>query len=253
MNSKEKSKNPFLIRFRELRKDETKIAIISALEWFGSLNLTKLSFLISKSTNATHHAIKGLLKDELIIIDTKKTAENRGKYYCLTSKIKDELEIFKGNYKERNKEITEEIEDLVKMNEEELREAFANSLKVHSNIENLELILNLNQLLQNVQSMIINEFNSGVSKILENMKNKKFDINDLPISALGMYNEKIKVGKFSHIVELYNIIRTFVYEIRRLNDKFVKEIRDEQIQKDRIAEQVIFLFNGGIGKILEEG
>ena len=83
-----------LDRVNGVYKVETRYAIILAINNFGSSNIKKLARILGKNEATIYHHLKDLTREpELLIVDNKKTRENKGIFYKL-SKIADKNSIF---------------------------------------------------------------------------------------------------------------------------------------------------------------
>ncbi len=71
-----------LDRVNEVYKVETRYAIILAINNFGSSNIKKLARILGKNEATIYHHLKDLTREpELLIVDNKKTRENKGIFY----------------------------------------------------------------------------------------------------------------------------------------------------------------------------
>ncbi|HUU77334.1 MAG TPA: winged helix-turn-helix transcriptional regulator [candidate division Zixibacteria bacterium] len=237
--------------FSELVYDEVKFAIVTAIQYYSSLNLKKLSELIGRPETTTIRYVKKLLEDELIIIDIEKTATDWGKFYCLSDYANDLIV-------KRNLEIDNRVDWVQKeaskinfTNEEEVRDFFMRAILSKENLvyDALSARNNLS-LSHNIQKMIANEFSTRIENINDiiEKKGKEYLLNNVTIkpSDIEVYNMTLRVHSMQQLLKLIEVQFKSVQEIERLKLEFEEEAKKDNIPED---DQQLFFFNSFLGSM----
>lgn len=255
-----KTEAEILIIYHNLYKDEVKFSIITALEWYGSLNNRQISKLIGKPEPTTYRHIKQLFGEGLIISDTGMFS-TKGKYYDLSPimrKIADQA------FKE-----FEESENIVIGDGSELRtmlEAGKFSEFRKNNLIRLAKLLEtgsralimkrLNSLTSNVQETIVNNFALHEEKLklaARNNKLEEFMENEKMITNMSHAIFLIKTGKIEHLIKLNEVKSNFVRQLSKVKKEFEKDIEKENIPEKDCLTQYLSLFGGYIDSMFMEG
>lgn len=245
-------------RFEEIRKsynelvyDEVKFAIVTAIQYYSSLNLKKMSELIGRPETTTIRYVKKLLEDELIVIDVEKTATDWGKFYRL-SDFANEL------IAKRNLDIDERIDWVQKEaskhdfeNEDEVRDFFMRALLSKENLvydaKSARQSLSISN---NIQKMIANEFGARIEDLNDLIKNKgkEYLLNNVSIkpSDIEIYNITLKVHSMKQLMKLIEVQFKSVQEIERLKHEFEEEAKKDNIPED---DQQLFFFYSFLGSM----
>jgi DNA-binding MarR family transcriptional regulator len=260
MSQKKKTEAEILEFYDNLYKDEVKFSIITALEWYGSLNNRQISKLVGKPEPTTYRHIKQLFDDGLIVSDTGKFS-SKGKFYNLTPvmrKISDQA------FQE-----FEESENIVIGDGSELRtmlEAGKFSEFRKSNLIRLAKLLEtgsralimkrLNSLTNNVQETIINNFALHEEKLKHAARNNKleeFMENEKMITNMSHAIFLIRTGKTDHLIKLNEVKTNFVRQLSKIKREFERDIEKEKISENECLTQYLSLFGGYIdSKFIED-
>ncbi|UJG41359.1 MAG: hypothetical protein K9W45_02590 [Candidatus Heimdallarchaeum aukensis] len=231
--------------------DPNKFAIITALSWYGSLNLKKLSTLIGKPETTTLRYLKQLLDDNMVEVDAEKTASSWGKFYRLEENIaslyrkniedyvKEESDFDKKlkKYKELSeREIEKEI--LEKLLKSEGEKSFSQSFKQYLSF------------IHNIETSIANELIDIEFKVKETLEKKGLDYLKehfkYPRSETSLIVRTIKLSKFAHVIKLAETVRDFYRKVTELQKEFLKEMDEEGVPEEERFIQFISTFLGGL-------
>ncbi|NHJ47910.1 MAG: hypothetical protein FK733_08990 [Asgard group archaeon] len=238
-------------KYKRLASDELKYRIVTAINWYESLNLKNLARLVSRPETTTIRYIKQLLEDGLIDIDAEKTASSWGKYYKLSENLRKLYdEQFKA-IEDREESIIMEFESLKRKGEDELSKFFTNKAIGRENMD--ELLVSAKQdisLSHNIQNLILNELGfafESISKLVDE-KGRDYVIKNLKIdpSDLEMYNVSLSISKISQLIRLVEFFNNTYKQLLKLKNEFKEEMDRENVPEDDRKLFYNYLFSGSI-------
>ena len=192
----------FISKYQQALQNEIKHGIIMAIKTFNSLNLKRLAEILGKKENVLfYHITEMLKKPKLIEIDPEVTESYRGKYYTLTQELRKK---YAEEEFDSEVEVTEILDNLLKMSEEGLYNYVLTSLKNHPEIGTIakkaRKTLNYHQILQNI---IINNFEKTEEAIIQNLSPIRKKI---PVSAFTDLAIEMSVYTPHQILKITKII-----------------------------------------------
>jgi len=261
MNQNKKTEAELVEVYNNLYKDEVKFSIITALEWYGSLNNRQISILIGKPEPTTYRHIKQLFEEGLIISDTDKFSA-KGKFYNLSAtlrKISDQA--FQEFEESENIVIGDGSELRTMLEAGKLNEFRKNNLirlaKLLETDSRALIMKRLNSLTNNIQETIINNFALHEEKLklaARNNKLEEFMEKEKMITNMSHAVFLIKTGKIEHLIKLNEVKTNFVRHLSKIKKEFEKDIEKENIPDKDCLTQYLSLFGGYIDStFMEEG
>ncbi|NHK32676.1 MAG: winged helix-turn-helix domain-containing protein, partial [Asgard group archaeon] len=161
------SKNKDLKKTKEnyfaLVTDEIEFGIVTALNWFESLNLKKLAVMLDKPESTTLRYIRKLKDNGIIVFDSKKSEDSWGKFYKLSPQIKKTYDAYNQAMDDQIAKIEDEIKDKLD-SEEELEKYTLDRLLSAEKLREIPLQKHYFHFVSNLQSIMMNE---AVHKIEE--------------------------------------------------------------------------------------
>ncbi|MHA1198689.1 MAG: helix-turn-helix domain-containing protein [Candidatus Heimdallarchaeaceae archaeon] len=219
-----------LDRVNGVYKVETRYAIILAINNFGSSNIKKLARILGKNEATIYHHLKDLTREpELLIVDNKKTRENKGIFYKLSKMaeknfgeppvdvLETELqEAYKKILEQTDKEITQILvkmisnhPDLGSMTEKERR-----SIAYNHNLENI--------MLNNLETAE-KAFKKGYKP-----KNNKY-----PFGSISNFPLDMKISKPRHLFQILSLLTEITAKFARLKEEIAEEMDKEKIPENQ--------------------
>ncbi|MHA1866059.1 MAG: winged helix-turn-helix transcriptional regulator [Candidatus Heimdallarchaeaceae archaeon] len=236
--------------------DPNKFAIITALSWYGSLNLKKLSSLIGKPETTTLRYLKQLLDENMIEVDAEKTASSWGKFYKLDEYIASLYRKNIENYVKEESDFDKKLKKYSELSEKEIElEVLEKLLKSEGDKSFSQSFKQYLLFIHNIETSITNELIDIELKTKEILKKKGMDYLkehfNYPRSETSLIVRTIKLSKFSHAIKLAETVRDFYRKITDLQKEFLKEMDEEGVPEEERSIQFISTFLGGLS-IAEE-
>ena len=232
---KEKYDQVTIDRISEIYEVETRVAIVFAIDTFGSCNIKKLANILSKNEATIFHHLKSLIKEPAVIkLDEKMTLENKGKYYQLT----EFAQKYFGSPFKRDQEKSEENVDqmkqifksLLKKSDDEISTFYIDLLRNHPN--------SLAQADQERKNLAYNHileklFVGNLEQAARAFNQNKKPLNsNYPMGSIANFSLEMKIAKTRHIIEIllfFAEINSQFYELQR---KIADEMNDQNIPDD---------------------
>ena len=234
MNSSKFSQKQLEKKYEALYKEEVKFSVLTAIEWYGSLNLMQISRIIGKSESATYRHVKSLLENNVISLDPEKTATLRGKFYCLNPKLstiskKTKMDI--GGYSNRFKQDMEQYDNLLnevselefmKIGLTKLAERIGDD-SIAENIKRYSLVVN------NIITSIINELARFEKKLKEAINEDKLEElieNERKLVNITQNIFLIKASKIEHVLKINRVLSDCYDQLNTLKQEIELELQN---------------------------
>jgi hypothetical protein len=227
--------------------DEIEFGIVTALNWFESLNLKKLAVMLDKPESTTLRYIRKLKDIGIIVFDSKKSEDSWGKFYKLSPQIKKTYDAYMHAMDDQIERIEEEIRDKID-SEEELEEYTMNRILSEDKLKEIPLQQHYFHFVSKLQSIMMNE---AVNKIEEFLS--KYDIKDiekikpkikLSPTDISVYVSSLKINKWNHIFRINNLIFSFLKDIDELKKTIEQEMEEENVPDDQKITHLVNVFTG---------
>ena len=249
MSNERKNNKNIEEKYNDATKDPIKYGIITSLNWYGNLNLTRLSKLLKKHESTTFRYIKKLVEDGLIEIDLGKTTNEWGKYYKLTPAVKkiygrkmEEIEIYRN--------LVLDNKDFKNKTESELNDFLVENLLSKNWEEEKTAVDNYLSLIQSIQSTIISDIFEKLDEfkgIINSQQNiiSKNSVLLKPIEY-SLYTDTFQISKFQHLLWLYEIIFKFQDEIKEVVNRINRDMDKDKVPAEERISQILHLFSANI-------
>ena len=222
-----KAQGPKILnRVNEVYKVETRYAIILAINNFGSSNIKKLARMLGKNEATIYHHLKDLTKEpELLIVDNKKTRENKGIYYKL-SKIAEKnfgeppLETLEKGMQEAYKKILEQTD-------EEITDIYVRMIAKHPDLgtitekERRSIAYN-----HNLENIMLNNMEAAEKALKAKVKPKN---NSYPMGSISNFPLDMKISKPRHLFQILSLLTEIAAKFARLKEEIAEEMEKEQV------------------------
>ncbi len=219
-----------LERVNEVYKVETRYAIILAINNFGPSNIKKLARILGKNEATIYHHLKDLTREpELLVVDNKKTRENKGIYYKLSKMAERNfggppLEILETKMQEAYEKILEQTD-------EEIAKMYMKMISEHPDLGNLtekeRRSIAYNRNLENI--MLTNmetaekAFKTGSKPTNENY----------PLGSISNFPLDMKISKPRHLFQILSFWTEAAAKFAKLKLEIAKEMDKENIAEDQ--------------------
>ncbi|MGY5864992.1 MAG: winged helix-turn-helix domain-containing protein [Candidatus Thorarchaeota archaeon] len=219
-----------LDRVNEVYKVETRYAIILAIRNFGSCNIKKLAKILGKNEATIYHHLRYLTSaPELLVIDNKKTRENRGIYYKL-SKIA-ELNFGEPTAEKLESKEHEGFMKLFDQTDEEIAQIYVEMFSKHPDLgtitekERRSIVYN-----RNLENIMLNNMAAAEIALKQGLK----PINDVyPIGTISNFPLDMKISKPRHLFQILNFMSEMTVQFSKLKTKIAKEMDKEKTPEDQ--------------------
>ncbi len=217
-----------LDRVNDVYKVETRYAIIMAINNFGSSNIKKLAKILGKNEATIYHHLKDLTEEpELLVVDNKKTRENKGIFYKLS-------EIAERNFGEPPLEaletkMPEAYKKILDKSDEEIAEIYVKMVSEHPNLGNLvdkerrSIAYN-----HNLENMMLNNFETAEKAFKSGARPKN---STYPLGSISNFPLDMKISKPRHLFQILSILTEVAAKFARLRDEI-----EEEMDRDKIPE-----------------
>lgn len=219
-----------LNRVNEVYKVETRYAIILAINNFGSSNIKKLARILGKNEATIYHHLKDLTREpELLIVDNKKTRENKGIFYKL-SKIAERnfgeppLDTLETKMQEAYKKILEQ-------SDEEISRIFLEMIANHPDLGNMtekerrSIAYN-----HNLESIMLNNMETAEKAFKKGAKPKN---DNYPMGSISNFPLDMKISKPRHLFQILSLLTEIAAKFARLKEEIAEEMDKEKIPEDQ--------------------
>lgn len=227
--------------------DEIEFGIVTALNWFESLNLKKLAVMLDKPESTTLRYIRKLKDNGIIVFDSEKSEDSWGKFYKLSPQIKNTYDAYMHTMDDQIEKIEDEIKDKLD-SEEELEKYTLDRLLSEDKLREIPLQKHYFHFVSKLQSIMMNE---AITKIEEFFS--KFDKDDLAEikskiklspTDISVYVTSLKISKWNHIFRINNLIFTFLRDIDNLKKTIEQEMEKENVPDDQKITHLVNVFTG---------
>jgi hypothetical protein len=238
-------------KYDEAFFDEVRFGIITALEFYKSANLKRLSVLVGRPETTTIRYVKKLLEDEIIEIDQVKTASDWGKFYKLTDPVLAIIDERGKEQDDRVKWIFDEIGDVSKKSDEEFHDFMTKIVLSKKDLEHdFHVAKQVFEFSTNVQKMILNDSIFAIKEFLQIKEEKGVDyIKDNLVFApsdLEMWTSPLKIHSTKQLVQLINVFFKWQNELKQLGEKFEQEMDEKNIPDDQRRDLFLYSFLGSL-------
>ncbi len=237
-------------KFYELIKDETELGIVTALQWYKTLNLKKISRMIDKPESTTLRYIRKLKDAGIIVFDSEKSEDSWGKFYKLSS----ESEAIYGEYMQAMDQRIEAVRDNLKSiydePEEEIKKYVVAEILSPAKLAEIPAIKNYFHFISNLQNIMINETvdkvheiadiveEHGLEEVKENIEIKPMDV--------SIYVNNIKVSKWKHVLRINDALFKFLSQLNKIKQDIQDEMDKENVPEEERIAQFVNLFTGSL-------
>ncbi len=219
-----------LDRVNGVYKVETRYAIILAINNFGSSNIKKLAKILGKNEATIYHHLKDLTKEpELLIVDNKKTRENKGIYYKL-SKIAER------NFGEPPLDTLEtKVQDAYKKildhTDEEIVRFFIRMLAEHPDLgNNTEKERRSIAYNHNLENIMLNNMENAEKAFKKGEKPKN---DNYPFGSISNFPLDMKISKPRHLFQILSLLTELTAKFARLKKEIAEEMDKDKVTEDQ--------------------
>jgi hypothetical protein len=235
---------------RELQMDETEFQIITALRWYGSLNLKKISKLIQRPESTTLRYIRKMRDKKKIEFDSETSEKNWGNFYKLSKRVSNLYENYMKLVDERVERITFDMKDLDKMSDAELDKYVLNEIVNPGKLAEIPATRAYFHFVANLQRLMVNETMDGIEQLAEmaekegyeEVKNKII----LPPIDVSTYVNALKISNFRHILRINEVIFEFDRKLQALGKEIIDEMDKAGIPEEDRNTQFVNIFTGSL-------
>ena len=237
-------------QMQALDLDETEFQIITALRWYGSLNLKRISKLIQRPESTTLRFVRKMRDSKKIVFDSETSEREWGNFYKLSPKVSKIYESYMNLMDNRVERIEDEMQNIDKISDDELQEYFKNEVINPGKLAEVPSTSAYFHFVFNLQKMMVNETMNGILQLREMAEKEGYDVVKdkviLPPMDVTTYVNALKVSKIRHVFQINNLIIKFDREIRELAKKLLKEMDEEGIPEEERHTQFVNLFTGSL-------
>ncbi len=235
---------------RELQLDETEFGIITALRWYGSLNLKKVAKLIQRPESTTLRYIRKLRDSNKIEFDSEKSEKTWGNFYKLSNRVSALYENYMNMMDERVERIVFDLDKFDEMSDEKLEKYFINEVVNPGKLAEVPSTRAYFHFVSNLQRLIVNETMDSIETLAELAEKEGYDeIKEkiiLPPMDVSTYVSVLKVSKIRHILRMNDLILKFDKQVRELAKEIIKEMDKEGIPEEDRKTQFLNIFTGSL-------
>lgn len=239
-----------LEELKELQLDETEFGIITALRWYGSLNLKKIAKLIQRPESTTLRYVRKLRDSKKIEFDSEKSEKNWGNFYKLSKKVSTLYENYMNMMDERVERIVVDLDKFDEMPDEELEKYFINEVVKAGKLAEVPSTRAYFHFVSNLQRLIVNETLDCIETLADLAEKEGYDkIKEtiiLPPMDVSAYVSVLKVSKIRHILRMTDLILKFDKQIKELTEDIIKEMDEEGIPEEDRKTQFLNIFTGSL-------
>ncbi len=234
-----------LDRVNGVYKVETRYAIILAINNFGSANIKKLARILGKNEATIYHHLKDLTREpELLIVDNKKTRENKGIFYKLSKMAERNfgeppVEILETKLQEAYKKILEQTdEEIVRI----LLEMISNHPDLGNMTEKERRSIAYNH---NLENIMLNNMETAEKAFKAGVKPKN---NKYPFGSISNFPLDMKISKPRHLFQILSLLTEISAKFARLNEEIAEEMDKEKIPENQRIDIHYHIVGGEIAE-----
>ncbi len=248
--SKTKDYKEIKNRFYTLIQDETELGIVTALHWYKTLNLKKISIMINKPESTSLRYIRKLKDQGIIVFDSEKSEDSWGKFYKLSSHSKTIYDEYMQAIDYQLETYAEEFKEFKSLSEKKLTEQVLKELFKPEKLASIPASQSYFNFVSNLQNVMINETINEVKEIAKLIEEKGKDIivENIIVSPMDMsvYVSAIKISKWKHVFMMNELIFSFLDQIDKLKKEIEEEMDKEKIPEDQRSTQFLNIFTGNL-------
>ncbi len=248
--SKTKDYKEIKNRFYTLLQDETELGIVTALHWYKTLNLKKISTMINKPESTTLRYIRKLKDQGIIVFDSEKSEDSWGKFYKLSTHSKAIYEEYMQELANQIERYTEEFKEYRDTPDDVLYELVVNELLKPEKLASIPPTQSYFSFVSNLQNVIINETINQITELAKLVeaegKDKIAKKIKIPPMDISVYVSDIKISKWKHVFMMNELIFSFLNQIEKLKKEIEAEMDKENIPEDQRSTQFLNIFTGNL-------
>ena len=234
-----------LDRVNDVYKVETRYAIIMAINNFGSSNIKKLAKILGKNEATIYHHLKELTKEpELLVVDNKKTRENKGIFYKLSEMAERNfgeppLETLETKMPDAYKQILDQSDD-------KITEIYMKMISEHPDVgiltdkERRSIAYN-----HNLENIMLNNFEKAEKSFKSGAKPKN---SNYPFGSISNFPLDMKISKPRHLFQILSMLTEIAAKFTRLKDEIEEEMNEEKIPEDQRIDIHYHIVGGEIAE-----
>ncbi len=234
----------------DLQLDETEFQIITALRWYGSLNLKKISKMIQRPESTTLRYIRKMRDKSTIEFDSETSERSWGNFYKLSKRVSKLYEAYMKLMDDRVERITFDLQEFDKMSDEELDRYVVNEIVNPGKLAEIPSTRAYFNFVSNLQKMMVNETMDGVEQIAEMAEKEGFDeVKEkiiLPPLDVSTYVSTLKICKFRHVLRINELIFEFDRKLQALGKQLLKEMDTAGVPEEDRSTQFVNVFTGSL-------
>ncbi|MCE7734491.1 MAG: hypothetical protein GPJ54_06415 [Candidatus Heimdallarchaeota archaeon] len=237
-------------KYKEIQTQGIGMAILIALEMYGSLNFEGIHDMLGdvKKKTSIFNQVKKLHKEDFIEIDPIATRDSRGIYYQL-GKLSREMLNYAKSDKYRS-QVRTKTNELIQMDEDDLLRYIINELK-GKNFDELALQV---KMLSNINTFIENMAIKNVRKIWAVINENK-DLSEVellakikeqekPLTFMNISSESVPLATRSQYSRFMDLYFNFTQDLNNLIIEFENENKD--LSESEIVNQYLYMFSAPI-------
>lgn len=220
--------------FKELQSHELRYSIIIALRLHDTLNLEKLSKLLSKSKSTAISHLRELVVKKYIEIDQQATGNKAGKYYKLTTLTQNILDFIFSEFEiQKLKSDKKKYEKYETYTDDDWRKVLTKDIQSYNGkaLTLLDIFKSSTIMNKNIVNISLDNFGDMI-KVIEAGEPEKLKKFELPPGPVNMAMESIPLTDNKKAVKLMKMISDFEYELTKLAKEYREEIHttDEKVK-----------------------
>lgn len=230
------------MNLHNLINDPEKFEIVTALETYETLNLTKLSTILQKPRTTLLGHVKILLSENIIEIDSKTSGERWGKFYKLT-------DVFKQEFIRHRPDLYESYERHTTLIEEHLTEERIKGYIQARKKFREETGLTIDRLLLHcgfayfIQKFIFNNIEE-----IDNLDQKThtFTETDFMDAYFSLFSRGVPISRTVHVMKFDSLISKFFTDFLKLSQEIEDEIKQSNTPLEEIQKYYLHVFGGSL-------
>jgi hypothetical protein len=237
-------------RFYTLVQDETEMGIVTALHWYTSLNLKKISIMINKPESTTLRYIRKLKDQGIIVFDSEKSEDSWGKFYKLSTHTKTIYDEYMYAMDVQIETYREQFKEFKNLSEKKLTDHVIKELLKPEKLASIPASQSYFSFVSNLQNVMINETINQVDEVAKLVEKKGLEeiVKKIKVSPMdiSVYVSDIKISKWKHVFMMNELIFSFLTQIDILKKEIEEEMNKEKIPEDQRSTQFLNIFTGNL-------
>ena len=234
-----------------LVSDEIEYGIVTALNWYESLNLKKLAVMLNKPESTTLRYIRKLKDKGIIVFDSEKSEDSWGKYYKLSPAVKQIYDEYMHTLDEQVEKVSSDLGDLDKFSEKDLASYVVERIISEGKLEEISVTAKYFYFVSNLQNVMINEAINKINeykKIYDEEEDKEALIKKTNLSPMdiSIYVNQLKISKWKHMFKINELIFSFIKQLEELKEKIKEEMDSEKVPEEKRSNQFVNIFTGNL-------